>query len=101
MGHDAVAVNPWKKVAFPFTVLFVVTVFEFIIALAIPDTTMSKSFKAILYIVLTIAKAFYIVGYFMHLKYERLTLIYCIVVPLAFIIVLILALIFEGQGLNY
>lgn len=101
MGHDAVAINPWKKVAFPFTVLFLVTVVEFIVALAIPNTVMPKPYKDVLYIILTIAKAFYIVGYFMHLKYERLTLIYCIVVPTAFIVVLIAALMFEGQGLNY
>lgn len=102
MSHDVHAtelVNPWKKVAYPLTVLFLVTVVEFVVALAMPE--MPKSYKSVLYIVLTIAKAFYIVGFFMHLRYEKLTLIYCIVVPLAFILVLIAALIFEGTSLSY
>jgi cytochrome c oxidase subunit 4 len=104
MSHDAHAtefVNPWKKVAYPLTVLFLVTVVEFVVALAIPESMMPKSYKSGLYIVLTILKAFYIVGFFMHLRYEKLTLIYCIVVPLAFIVVLIAALIFEGTSLSY
>jgi cytochrome c oxidase subunit IV len=44
-------------------------------------------------------KAFYIVGEFMHLKGEVKTLIWAIVVPLAFIVWLIAALLVEGDAI--
>jgi len=56
-----------------FWVLAGITAIEFVVALAIPETIMPKPFKVGLYLVLTLMKAFYIVAYFMHLKFERLT----------------------------
>ena len=59
-----------------FWVLAGITAIEFVVALAIPVTIMPKPFKVGLYLVLTLLKAFYIVAYFMHLKFERINLIF-------------------------
>jgi cytochrome c oxidase subunit IV len=80
-----------------FWVLTAITAVEFIIALAIPSSFMSKDIKNFLYIALTILKAFYIVAYFMHLKFEKINLIYSILLPLVFIIGVIAALMNESN----
>jgi len=83
-----------------FWVLLGITAIEFIIALAIPTSFMPQGIKNFIYIALTLAKAFYIVAYFMHLKFEKLGLIYCIVVPTIFIIGLVAAMLYEGTFWN-
>jgi cytochrome c oxidase subunit IV len=80
-----------------FWVLLIITAIEFVIALAIPESFMIKPIKNYIYIALTILKAFYIVAYFMHLKFERLNLIYSILVPTIFIIGVIMALMNESS----
>lgn len=49
-------------------------------------------------VILMIWKAFYIVGYFMHLKHEVKNLIMTIVVPLALFIWFIAAFLYEGNS---
>ena len=49
-------------------------------------------------VILMIAKAFYIVAYFMHLKHEVKNLIMTIVVPLALFIWFITAFLYEGNS---
>jgi cytochrome c oxidase subunit IV len=49
-----------------------------------------------IFVLLTFVKTFYIVGEFMHLKYETKVLIWSIVIPVSFIIWLIIALLMEG-----
>ncbi len=49
-------------------------------------------------IILMMAKAFYIVGYFMHLKHEIKNLIMTIVVPLALFIWFIIAFLSDGNS---
>lgn len=44
------------------------------------------------------AKAFYIVGYFMHLKHELRNLIMTIVVPLILFVWFIIAFLYEGNS---
>lgn len=83
----------WKV----FFILLGLTILEFIIALAIPETLMAHSIKTIIYIVLTLAKAFYIVAYFMHLKFEKLFLIYLIVVPMILVLGIVATLLHEGD----
>lgn len=80
-----------------FWVLAGITAVEFVVALAIPETVMPKPYKVGLYLVLTIMKAFYIVAYFMHLKFERINLIYSILLPIVFIAWVIAALIYESN----
>ncbi|MEJ7663350.1 MAG: cytochrome C oxidase subunit IV family protein [Hymenobacter sp.] len=50
-----------------------------------------------IFIVLTILKAFFIVGEFMHLKHETKGLIWTILVPMALLVWLLVALMTEGS----
>ncbi len=85
----------WKV----FFIMLGITVLEFLIALtpAIRDR-MSKEVIVAIFFILTILKAFYIVGYFMHLKHEKLNMAYSILLPIIFIMYLIALLLFEGAG---
>lgn len=81
-----------------FFVLLGITCVEFFIALyLVPNGYTTYHTANPIYIVLTLAKAFYIVGYFMHLKFERLGLVFAIIVPVLFIIGLILVLTNESH----
>jgi len=85
-----------------FFVLLAITCVEFFIALylvpiGIGGWHMKYTTANPIYIVLTLLKAFYIVGYFMHLKFERLGLVFAIIVPVLFIIGLILVLTNESH----
>lgn len=84
----------WKV----FAILLGITVIEFIIALwLVPKGHIPLHWANPIYIVLTLFKAFYIVAYFMHLKFERIGLMISIVVPILFIIGLILVLTNESH----
>ena len=86
----------WKV----FFILLLITVVEFIIALAIPDSILPTAFKNFLYVALTLLKAFYIVAFFMHLKFEKYTLIVGITVSFIFIIYFIILMLAEGDYMN-
>ena len=87
-----------KKIFKVFGVLLGITVIEFIIALwLVPAGHIPLHWANPVYIVLTLFKAFYIVAYFMHLKFERIGLALCIIVPILFIIGLILVLTNESH----
>jgi cytochrome c oxidase subunit IV len=81
----------WKV----FTILSVITAIEFLIAFTIGAGT----FKIALFVGLTIVKAFYIVGEFMHLKHEVKSLIWSILIPCIFVVWLLLALMLEGGSI--
>ena len=78
----------WKT----FWILSAVTALEFLIAF----TVSQGLFKVSVFIGLTIVKAFYIVGEFMHLKHEMKALIWSILLPCIFVVWLLIALIWEG-----
>jgi cytochrome c oxidase subunit IV len=59
-------------------ILGVLTIIEFIIAFSVPHGTM----KTFVFVVMTIVKAAYIVGEFMHLKYEAKVLFWSILIPM-------------------
>ncbi|MEB0263957.1 MULTISPECIES: cytochrome C oxidase subunit IV family protein [unclassified Mucilaginibacter] len=87
-----------KKIIQIFLVLLGITVVEFIIALwLVPSGKVPIHLANPIYIVLTLFKAFYIVAYFMHLKFEKIGLALCIIVPILFIIGLILVLTNESH----
>jgi caa(3)-type oxidase subunit IV len=87
-----------RKIWNVFFVLLGITTVEFIIALyLVPHGVLAPNVANPVYIVLTLAKAFYIVAYFMHLKFERVGLVYSILVPILFIIGLILVLTNESH----
>jgi cytochrome c oxidase subunit IV len=87
-----------KRIWNVFFVLLAITCVEFFIALfLVPHGYTTYHTANPIYIVLTLLKAFYIVGYFMHLKFERTSLVFAIVVPVLFIIGLILVLTNESH----
>ncbi|GAB3895877.1 hypothetical protein GCM10028803_12850 [Larkinella knui] len=78
----------WKT----FVILSVLTAFEFLIAFTLHHGFLKTS----IFVLMTIVKAFYIVGEFMHLKHEVKSLIWAIVLPCIFVVWLLLALLMEG-----
>jgi len=74
-------------------ILFVLTVVEFIIAFLMN----AGAVKTSIFVIMTIVKAFYIVGEFMHLKHESKVLIWSIILPTLFISWLLVALLNEGS----
>jgi cytochrome c oxidase subunit IV len=89
------AAKPQTKVIWrTFWILFAITALEFLIAFTMPANWLRVS----IFVLMTLVKAFYIVGEFMHLKGEVKTLIWSIIIPLAFIVWLIIALLLEGDS---
>ncbi|MES2277849.1 MAG: cytochrome C oxidase subunit IV family protein [Bacteroidota bacterium] len=89
-----------KKILNVLGILTLITAIEFVIALyLVPHHIWGMTYHLAnpIYIVLTLLKAFFIVAYFMHLKFERMALIYTIIVPILFIIGLILVLTNESH----
>jgi cytochrome c oxidase subunit IV len=77
-------------------ILLAVTIVEFIIAF----TMTSGPGKTTIFILLTIVKAAYIVGEFMHLRYEVKVLLWSILIPLVFIIWMLVAFLYEGFAID-
>ncbi len=96
-GHSEHKKPQTKLIWKTFWILLGLTVLEFIIAFTLP----SSMFKVGLFIFLTIVKAAYIVGEFMHLRYEVKFLIWTILLPMIFVAWLLLALITEGGSIFY
>jgi cytochrome c oxidase subunit IV len=95
--HTTVTVLPpdKKKIKHLWTValiLLIITIIEFIIAFLVP----TGQIKTTTFILLTIVKAAYIVGEFMHLRYETKVLFWSILIPLIFIIWMLVAFVYEG-----
>lgn len=81
----------WKT----FWILLILTAIEFIIAFTMP----ANGLRVAIFSGMTIVKAFYIVGEFMHLKHEVKSLIWMILVPVIFVAWLLVALVYEGGNL--
>jgi cytochrome c oxidase subunit IV len=90
-----------KKIWQVFFYLLAITALEFFIALyLIPKGIIGQGPGNFAYIVLTLVKAFYIVAYFMHLKFEKMALKTGIIVSLIFIVYFIILLLTEGSYLG-
>ena len=90
-----------KKIWQVFFYLLAITAVEFFIALyLIPKDILSQGIGNFIYIVLTLVKAFYIVAYFMHLKFERFAFKTSVVVVFVLIIYFIVLMLTEGSYLN-
>ncbi len=81
-----------KKLWTVAAILGAVTAVEFLIAF----TMHHGPLKTAIFIGLTIVKASYIVGEFMHLRYEVKVLFWSILIPLTFVIWMLVAFIYEG-----
>lgn len=79
-------------------ILLIITVIEFIVAFTIPHEY--KDTRVWIFVVMTIVKAAYIVGEFMHLKYEAKFLMWSILIPTIFIIWMLVAFVYEGVAIS-
>jgi cytochrome c oxidase subunit 4 len=80
-----------------FWLLLGITILDFIIYFVMP----ASGIRNLIFIFFGLVKAYYIVGAFMHLKYEKINLALIILVPTVFIAGLILGLLYEGHALTF
>lgn len=91
----------WKV----FWILLIVTAVEVILGIIKPSFLLFElfgtSFLNIIFIVLTLVKAFYIVAEFMHVKFERSNLVWTLALPVVILIpYLAFILLTEGSYMN-
>ncbi|MGB4775577.1 MAG: cytochrome C oxidase subunit IV family protein [Daejeonella sp.] len=90
-----------KKIWLVFFYLLGITAVEFFIALyLLPKGIINHGIGNFAYIALTLVKAFYIIAYFMHLKFEKAAFRTGIIVSLIFIIYFIILMLTEGSYLH-
>ena len=77
-------------------ILGVVTAIEFGFAFGMD----AGALKTTIFVALTIVKAAYIVGEFMHLKYEAKFLMWSILIPMIFVVWMLVAFIYEGLAIE-
>jgi cytochrome c oxidase subunit IV len=80
-----------------FWILLVITMVE----VGIAFTSIPHEVLIWIFISLTIVKAYFIVAYFMHLKHEKYTLIYSIILPFVLIVYLIAMALAEGNYIHF
>lgn len=85
-----------KKLWMTALIMLIVTIVEYIIAF----TFAPGDLKVWIFITLTIVKAGYIVGEFMHLRYEVKVLFWSILIPLIFIVWMLVAFVYEGIAIG-
>ena len=74
-------------------ILGAITAVEFIVAFTMTHGAM----KTTIFVVMTIIKAGYIVGEFMHLRHESKVLLWSILIPLGFVVWMLVAFVYEGM----
>ncbi|MFD2597974.1 cytochrome C oxidase subunit IV family protein [Sphingobacterium corticis] len=92
-----------KQIWSVFFVLLALTALEFLIALGFVHhwQILAKGmFVNIIYILLTLVKAYYIVAFFMHLKFEKSSFIVCSTIVFIFIAYFIVLMLTEGSYLG-
>ncbi len=85
-----------KKLWTVAAILGAITAVEFIVAFTVPH----GFFKTSVFVIMTIVKAGYIVGEFMHLKYEAKVLFWSVLIPIIFIVWMLIAFLYEGFQLS-
>lgn len=101
-GHDDHAGMDKKGIWKVFFILLALTALEFLLALGFVHHwgIMQKgALLSTIYIVLTLVKAYYIVAYFMHLKFEKSGFIVCCSIVFIFIAYFIVLMLVEGDYL--
>jgi len=78
-------------------ILGIITLIEFGVAFGVPHEM--KDLRVWTFILMTIVKAAYIVGEFMHLKYEAKVLIWSIIIPMVFVVWMLVAFVYEGMAI--
>ena len=87
-----------KKLWMTALILLIITILEFIVAFTVPHEY--KDLRVWIFITMTIVKAAYIVGEFMHLRYEVKVLIWSILIPMVFIVWMLVAFLYEGMAIS-
>lgn len=77
-------------------ILGAITALEFIVAFAMPHGAV----KTAIFVLMTIVKAAYIVGEFMHLRHEVKVLMWSIIIPMVFVVWMLVAFVYEGMKLS-
>lgn len=85
-----------KKLWTVAAILGVLTAVEFLIAFTLPHGVLKTS----IFVAMTIVKAAYIVGEFMHLRYEVKVLFWSILIPIIFIVWMLVAFVYEGMKIS-
>lgn len=105
MAHSAEHSDSGKKEIIRVTlILTVLTIVELALGFWMMGMPLESSSRLAVkgsIIILMLAKAFYIVAYFMHLKHEIKNLIMTIVVPLALFIWFITAFLYDGNSFRH
>jgi len=76
-------------------IMAIVTAIEFVFAF----TLEAGHLKTSIFVILTIVKAGYIVGEFMHLRHEVKVLFWSILIPMIFVVWFLVAMIYEGLSI--
>lgn len=96
--HETVGPKARKRLWLVFWILLAITIFE----VAIAFSPLNKDMLRNIFIVLTAVKAYYIVFYFMHMKYENKNMKWTIVAPFVFLIIyFIYMMITEANYINW
>lgn len=81
--------------------LSIITVVEILLAVTLTEFFTANGMLLVLnafYIIMSLAKAFYIVSVFMHLKFEAKYLAVTILIPMTFLLFAVIALLAEGDS---
>lgn len=104
VAHEEHAGGGVKEIVKVTIILSVLTIIELALGfwmIGMPlESTLRLTVKGVI-IILMMAKAFYIVAYFMHLKHEIRNLIMTIVVPLCLFIWFITAFLYDGNSFRH
>lgn len=84
----------WKVALY----LGVITAFEFAVAFLVPHEY--AKLRVWTFILMTIVKATFIVGEFMHLRHEAKVLIWSILIPMIFVVWMLVAFVYEGMQIS-
>ncbi len=86
-----------KKIWMTAGILGLITALEFLIAFTVPHEM--EMTRVSIFVAMTIVKAAYIVGEFMHLKYEVKVLFWSILIPMIFVVWMLVAFMYEGSAI--
>lgn len=96
--HDNAAYEKQKKAVWVATgIMAVVTIAEVAVALSWPEGW-SRGILNLLFIMMSAVKAVFIVGEFMHLRYETRAMIISLLAPCLFLIWFLIAFMMEGES---
>lgn len=84
-------------------ILTILTIIELILGysmVGMSEESLKRHIIKGIILILMVAKAFYIVGYFMHLKHEIRNLVMTVVTPLLLFVWFIIAFLYDGHEFN-